>query len=188
MDRKTKKAIDAFKNHLSALEDITDEKEGENWQAALKDTLILYTGEFSSMVKRVDELSFTKNHPYTVDGVIGIFDKYVYDPSSKKQFINLINTTINYIQDNGVCKKTNGNNMLQSFSDAQIIAGASSSLVFLCSLTFYIGGAWATYGNEQKLKDTENTVKTLTLEKQKMKTYIDSLSNIVYRSSVRKQE
>lgn len=188
MDCKTKKAIKALKNHLSAIEDITDEQEGENWQAALKDTLILYTGEFSSMVKRLDELSFTKNQQYTVDGVIGVFDNYVYDPSSKKQFINLINTTIEYIQNNGVYKKTKGNNMLQSFSNAQIIAGASTSLVFLCSLTFSIGRAWGTYGNEQKLRDTENTVKTLTLEKQKMKTCIDSLSNIVNRSSVRKQE
>lgn len=172
MDCKTKKTIKALKNHLSSIEDITDEQEGENWQAALKDTLILYTGEFSSMVKRLDELSFTKNQQYTVDGVIGVFDNYVYAPSSKKQFINLINTT-EYIQNNGVYKKTKGNNMLQSFSNAQIIAGASTSLFFLCSLTFSIGRAWGTYGNEQKLRDTEN---------------IDSLSNIVNRSSVRKQE
>ena len=46
MDSKTKKAIEALKNHLSAIEDITDEQEGENWQAALKDALVLYTGIF----------------------------------------------------------------------------------------------------------------------------------------------
>ena len=181
MNNKTKKAVDALNGQLSALEAISNEKEGENWQAALKDMLILYTGESSSMVKRVDELSFTTNHPHTVPNVFGSLDNYIYDESLKKDFVNLINAALSYIQYNGVYKHTNGNNILQSFSNAQIISGAAASLVFLCTLAFKIGVYKGTNGNEQKVRDAESTVKTMTLERQKLDAHIDSLTKILHK-------
>lgn len=132
------KAINILKKHLVELDSISNAKQGNTWKASLKDTLALYIGADSSILKRLDELVFTRQNSH-VSRDIGSFSTYVFDEGKKENFHDLINNAIKYIQNNGIYKSNSNNNFLGNFNNTEIISGFVTALTLACAFAFFLG-------------------------------------------------
>ncbi|MFN9112752.1 MAG: hypothetical protein ACK5XN_22025 [Bacteroidota bacterium] len=178
MIRKSKKAIASLNKHLSDIDSVRNVQEGDTWKAALKDTINLYIGEKSSISQRLDKLFFTRKETYVPQGVIGIFDKHVYDESKKQNFKDLILSAIRYIELNGIYRNPNNKNFLNHFGNAEIISGT----VFVTLLVFGIGNYFGKLEKDREImqietknKDAESLNESLKSENLKLRVTIDSI-------------
>lgn len=136
---RTNKAIETFNSHLLKLDMISDVKQGNNWKASLRDMLKLHVGPESSLLKRLDELYFTRKEMHVPDRALGVFTTHVYDESKKENFRDLVNNAINYIKINGVCKHPSQSNFLAGFNNTELISGIAVAIGLIFSIGNYLG-------------------------------------------------
>ena len=184
MTSKSKKAISSLKKHLNDIDAISSVQEGNTWKASLKDTINLYIGEHSSITQRLDKLYFTRKEHSTVEGVIGIFTDHVYDDTKKQNFKNLIETSIKHIEANGIYKNPDKKNILQSFSNAEVISG----LVFIILLVFGIGNYFGRIERDKDSLRTEDKIKELEKENNSLKLSNDSLKFLINNPTIKEQQ
>jgi hypothetical protein len=99
--KKKDAAINTLEAYLRELEQVEDVKVGNTWKAKTKDTLILYLGENSALVKRLDELFFTKANVINYhNGQSQTIHEYA--PEHKDDFKKLVKNSISYLKANGV--------------------------------------------------------------------------------------
>lgn len=121
---KSKKAIQHLKEQKVKLDDIKNVLQGNTWKASLKASLIIYLGKDSTLISRLDNLSFTKKKSASTDYMGGTKTMNIYDDTQKNNFKDLLNNSIEYIQSHGLYKNPIKNNILTHFNTTQIISGS----------------------------------------------------------------
>ena len=149
---KLKKAIETLNKNKIQLDKIENVQQGNNWKASLKASLVLYLGQNSAIIGRLENLHFTKNVTTIGNNYIGATKKNVYDHNLKDNFKNIIDNSIQHIKSHGLYKDPLQKNFLSNFTNVEIISGSVVVLGFLFSIGNYKG----TLDNETKIIINEN--------------------------------
>lgn len=136
---KKKKAIEILNRHLTELNSVTTVQQGNTWKASLKDTVDLYVGPDSSISIRLNDLHFTRKESYVPKGVIGVFERHVYDEANKEHFKHLIENAIRHLESNGIYVNHSKSNFLSGFNTAQIIGGIVVAVGSIFGIGNYLG-------------------------------------------------
>jgi len=160
MTYKSKKAIKALKRHLVDLNGITNSLQGNTWKASLNDTLTLYLGPDSVMIKRLNTLYFTRTESIEANGYIGPINHkvHIYDDSNKVNFSELVENAIKLIESNGIYVDNTKKNFLSGYANMQILGGLFTFSVTIFGIGFYFGGQQKDreiISYELKLNDTK---------------------------------
>jgi hypothetical protein len=177
MSRKSKAAIKVLEGYLNRLENISTKIEGNTWKDSLRDTFILYFGENSAFIQRLDVTYFTKTE-YTSSkspNVISANKTYLFDSTKKSKFKELVKSAIDHIESHGLQNSIKSGNYFHSFSNVQIISGLVFLITTLISLGYYFG----TFNNEREIVRLDNEINKLKIKKEKDSLLIKSLNDII---------
>jgi hypothetical protein len=139
MSNKSKKAIKILNQHLTKLATITNVQNGNTWKASLKDTLKLYIGPESSILKRLTDIYFTRKVDKIDPRTIGLSYENVYDEAQKESFRDLILNAILHIESNGIYKSRAGVNIMNGFSNTELISGIVVGAGIVLGIGNYLG-------------------------------------------------
>ncbi len=135
---KSQKAIQALKTKSLELNEIRNVQQGNTWKASLKDSLVSYLGNNTSIINRLEDLYFTKRVSSNSPNVISSTN--VYDDSKKENFKNLIDNAISHIETHGILEVKTKGNFLISFNNVELISGLFVVATLIFGIGRFVGG------------------------------------------------
>ena len=173
------KVLNESKQQLNSIQNV---QQANTWKASLKASLIIYLGQSSAIVSRLESLHFTKKVALSNKTYLGTGSENIYDDSKKENFRNLIDNSIQYINSHGLFKDQTKKNWLSNFNNVEL----NSGLIVVAGIIFTIGNYKGNLDKEREITEIKNQKASLEFQykdiiiiKNRLVKETDSLKSII---------